>query len=180
MAYPLRIEGESIALRDFTLDDVDDTLKVYGDDRVTHWLSFDSRDRGQIQAMFEGIIARSHEQPRTEYSLAVVAPPSDRVIGTVRIGLTGVKAAKLGVAIAASEWGKGYATDAARTMIDFAFRELDLHRITAAIGPENEASIKLIKNLGFTREGLLRDHVFTNGGWRDSALFSILVDDRTE
>jgi RimJ/RimL family protein N-acetyltransferase len=60
-------------------------------------------------------------------------------------------------------------------MISFGFQVQDLHRITAAIGPDNTASIAVVKKLGFTREGRLRDHVFTNGAWRDSELYSILV-----
>jgi ribosomal-protein-alanine N-acetyltransferase len=88
---------------------------------------------------------------------------------------TGVQAAKLGYAIAADHWGRGYATDAARAMVTFGFHELGLHRITAAIGPENAASMAVVKRLGFTREGHLRDHVFTNGAWRDSVLWSILA-----
>ncbi|MBT2401991.1 GNAT family N-acetyltransferase, partial [Streptomyces sp. ISL-100] len=99
---------------------------------------------------------------------------SDHVVGFCRIGLSGVRAGKLGYATAASAWGKGYAADAARTMISFGFRELGLHRISAAIGPDNLPSIKLVEKLGFTREGVLRDHVFTNGAWRDSILFSVL------
>jgi RimJ/RimL family protein N-acetyltransferase len=60
-------------------------------------------------------------------------------------------------------------------MITFAFRTLGLHRITAAIGPDNAPSIAVVKRLGFSREGHLRGHVFTNGGWRDSELYSILT-----
>ncbi|WP_424887420.1 GNAT family N-acetyltransferase [Streptomyces sp. XH2] len=177
MPYPIRLAGDAVVLRDFTMDDVDDALKIVGDDRVTTWLSFDSRDRQGTQAMLEGAISRAQEEPRNEYYLAIVAPPSDHVIGFCRIGLSGVRAGKLGYAVAASEWGKGYATDAARTMIDFGFRTLGLHRISAAIGPDNFASIKLIERLGFTREGVLRDHVHTNGTWRDSALFSLLDEE---
>jgi ribosomal-protein-alanine N-acetyltransferase len=60
-------------------------------------------------------------------------------------------------------------------MITFGFATLGLHRITAAVGPDNAPSITVVKKLGFTREGRLRDHVFTNGAWRDSELYSILV-----
>ena len=84
-----------------------------------------------------------------------------------------VKAAKLGYAIRADRWGKGYATDAARRMIDFGFVELRLHRISAAIGPDNAASIAVVGKLGMKYEGRIRDHVFTNGAWRDSLLYSV-------
>jgi ribosomal-protein-alanine N-acetyltransferase len=96
------------------------------------------------------------------------------VIGFVRLASGGVQAAKLGYMIAADHWGNGYATDAARTVLRFAFGPLALHRVTAAIGPENSASIAVVKNLGFSYEGHLRHHVFTNGAWRDSVLFSLL------
>jgi hypothetical protein len=71
--------------------------------------------------------------------------------------------------------GKGYATDTCRSALDFAFGPLNLHRVTAAIGPENAASHTVVQHLGFVHEGVLRDHVFTNGAWRDSVLYSLLA-----
>jgi ribosomal-protein-alanine N-acetyltransferase len=62
-------------------------------------------------------------------------------------------------------------------MIGFGFAELGLHRISAAIGPDNAASIAVVRKLGMAHEGRLRDHVFTNGEWRDSELFAILADE---
>ena len=88
--------------------------------------------------------------------------------------LTGVKAAKLGYTIRADRWGKGYATDATQRMIRFGFQELGLHRISAAIGPDNAASIAVARKLGMQYEGRIRDHVFTNGAWRDSDLYAVL------
>ncbi|WP_445520976.1 GNAT family N-acetyltransferase [Streptomyces sp. NEAU-174] len=174
MTYPIRITGSKVALREFSIRDVEDVLAIIGDDKVTRWLSFDSRNRDQAIAMIEGTLERAQQKPRTEYYLAVTKHSADHVIGFARIGYAGVKAGKLGYAIAAEEWGRGYATDAARTLITYAFTELGLHRISAAIGPENAASIAMVEQLGFTREGVLRDHVYTNGAWRDSVLYSVL------
>lgn len=171
---PIHLVSKRVVLREFTRDDVDDVLAIIGDDKVTAWLSFDSRNRDQAIAMIEGALERAHQEPRTEYYLAVTKQGDNRVIGFARIGFAGVKAGKLGYAIAAQEWGRGYATDAARALTTFAFTELGLHRISAAIGPENAASIAMVEKLGFTREGVLRDHVFTNGSWRDSILYSVL------
>ncbi|MGI9063969.1 MAG: GNAT family N-acetyltransferase [Pseudonocardiaceae bacterium] len=175
--YPVTLDGERIQLREFRADDLDATGVVLGDDRVTHWLSFDSRTRDEQAAQLSGALERARSEPRVEYYLAVVPAGDDRLVGFARLGLTGVRAAKLGGAIAADHWGNGYATDAARTLVSFGFATLDLHRITAAIGPDNAASIALVTRLGFTREGRLRDHVFTNGAWRDSELYSALEDE---
>lgn len=177
MTYPIRVVGGQVVLREFTLDDVDDVMAIIGDDKVTTWLSFDSRDRAQAVAMIEGTITRAQQEPRTEFYLGVTKRGDDRVIGFARIGLSGVQAGKLGYAIAANEWGRGYATDAARTLVTYVLREIGLHRVTAAIGPDNAGSIAVVQQLGFTREGTLRDHVFTNGVWRDSVLFSVLANE---
>ena len=172
--YPVHITGSTVVLREFSMQDVDDVLAIIGDDKVTTWLSFDSRNLDQAVAMIEGTLERAQQNPRTEYYLAVTKHDDSRVIGFARIGFAGVKAGKLGYAIAAEQWGHGYATDAARTLTTFAFTQLGLHRVSAAIGPENAASIAMVENLGFTREGVLRDHVYTNGAWRDSVLYSVL------
>jgi RimJ/RimL family protein N-acetyltransferase len=139
-------------------------------------LSFDSRTREQAAAMIEGVVARAQLEPRTEYYLAGVLD-DDSLIGFARLGLTGVKAAKLGYAVAADHWGHGYALGMARLIAGFGFRGLDLHRISAAIGPDNLRSIATADHLGMRYEGRLRDHVFTNGSWRDSVLYSILADE---
>jgi ribosomal-protein-alanine N-acetyltransferase len=172
-----RLMGEQVALRDFRLDDLDDSLTVVGDQQVTSWLSFDRLSREQQEERLKGAVERAALQPRTEYYFAVTKKEDDRLIGFARLGLAGVRAAKLGYAIAAAHWSRGYATDAARTLIEFGFKELQLHRISAAIGPDNHASVAVVTRLGFHREGIIRDHVFSNGVWRDSILFSLLETD---
>jgi len=175
--YPLRLTGDGTCLREFRRDDVDDVLAIVGDDRVTAWLSFDSRDRIQALEMVGTVIRRARDVPRQEYYLAVTRKDDDRLIGFVRLALDGVQAAKLGYAISADHWGHGYATDAVRAMLVFGFDTLGLHRVSAAIGPENQSSIAVVKRLGLTYEGRIRHHVRTNGDWRDSLLYSILDED---
>ena len=169
------LTGDGTRLREFRFDDLDDYLAIVGDDRVTNWLSFDSRDRDTAQTALAAAVERSQLDDRPDYMLAVTRLDDDRLIGFARLGPTGVQAAHLGYAIAADHWGHGYATDASRTLVRFAFENLDLHRVSAAIGPENLASIAVVKRLGFSYEGRIRHHVYTNGAWRDSLLYSILA-----
>lgn len=170
----VRLAGEQVLLREATADDEDDVLAIYSDDRVTRWLSFDSRERLGVRALLAGVAERAGTEPRKEYFLAVTLPRTGRVIGIIQLQLGGVFAAKIGYAMAYDHQGKGYGIDAVRTALEFAFGPLRLHRVTAAVGPDNEASIRLVTRLGFELEGCLRDHVFTNGSWRDSLLFSRL------
>ncbi len=171
--YPVTLTGRVVTLREFRSEDAADALAIIGDDQVTRWLSFDSRDTAAAQAMVDGAAERAQLKPRTEYYLAVTTP-DDELVGFARLAFAGVKAAKLGYAIRADRWGKGYATDAVRRMIELGFAELGLHRISAAIGPDNVASIAVVSKLGMQYEGRIRDHVFTSGAWRDSLLYSVL------
>ncbi|MEV0821083.1 GNAT family N-acetyltransferase [Nonomuraea rubra] len=172
--YPVHLTSKKVILREFRQDDVESTFRIVGDPRVTDWLSFDTRSHEQAAHMVAGIVTRAQDEPRTEYYLAITTHASDSLIGFVRLGLSGVQAAKLGFAVAADAWGHGYATDAARALTTFAFHDLNLHRVSAAIGPANRASMLLVTKLGFIPEGRIRDHVFTNDAWRDSVLYSVL------
>lgn len=173
--YPVELHSDRLVIREFASTDLDSVLAIVGDDEVTKHLSFDSRDREQTVAMLQGILERARYSPRVEYyfATALIDDP-DVVIGFVRLGLDGVQAAKLGYAIRPSHWGCGYATEASRRVVDFGFQQLGLHRISAAIGPDNDSSIGVVTQLGMRYEGTIRDHVFTNGAWRDSQLYSVL------
>lgn len=65
-------------------------------------------------------------------------------------------------------------------ILEFGLRTLGLHRISAAIGPDNYASISVAERLGMQYEGTIRHHVFTSGAWRDSRLYSLLAPEWKE
>jgi ribosomal-protein-alanine N-acetyltransferase len=174
---PVPIRTERLILRDFVIEDLDDTMAVVGDPEVTRSLSFDTKTRTEQRGLLTEQIARAQQLPRSEYYLAITGVETGGLLGFVRLGLGPHKSAKLGYALRRSAWGKGYATEAAHAIVCFGFTHLDLHRVTAACGPDNLASIRVAEKLGFSFEGHLRDHVFTNGNWRDSQLYSLLVTD---
>lgn len=77
--------------------------------------------------------------------------------------------------------GKGVMTEALKAVVTFGFTQMNLHRIEAFIGPKNEASIRLVQKLHFTREGQLRQHYCKNTIMEDSVVFSLLREEfRTE
>jgi [ribosomal protein S5]-alanine N-acetyltransferase len=174
--YPLKRGGSQVALRELRQNNLDWVTTIVGDRRITDSFSFDTRSREQAMEMLSGIVSRARQEPRTEDCFAVTTV-DDGLVGFARLGLNGVQAAKLGGAIAADHWRRGYAIDAARTLVNVGFRELKLHRISAAMGPDNTASIAIVHRLGMIYEGCIRDHVYTNGRWRKSLLYSVLVDE---
>ncbi len=99
------------------------------------------------------------------------------VIGTFtlyRIDSIHRRAEIIGFALRRSAWGRGMAREAVRRGIEFAFNELDLHRIEADADPRNSGSIALLEALGFRNEGLLRERYFVNGEIQDAQYFGLL------
>ena len=171
--HPISIAGPRLSLREFRADDLDASMAVVGDAAVTRTLSFDVRTRDdQLERLSQDIV-RAQSNPRPDYYLAI-ADSTDTLIGFVRIGLSRDRSGELGYALRREDWGKGYATEAANLMIEFGFNVLHLHRLQAACGPDSRSSQRLLARLGFSPEGRLRHHVFTNAAWRDSLLYSLL------
>ena len=83
--------------------------------------------------------------------------------------------AELGYKFSSSYHHKGYASEAVEKLIDIAFMELHLHRITAHVQKENLPSIRLLTNLGFEQEGICRDYLYLHGAWRDHIQYSLLT-----
>lgn len=69
--------------------------------------------------------------------------------------------------------GKGYATDAARLAMWFAFDHAGLHRLQAGVMPRNQRSIRVLEKAGFRHEGLSPRYLEINGVWEDHELFAI-------
>lgn len=75
---------------------------------------------------------------------------------------------------------KGFMTEAVTSIIEYGFNKLNLHRIEALVGSNNIASLKIIENHHFTKEGLLRQHYFIDNKFEDSIVYSILHNEYTD
>lgn len=62
-----------------------------------------------------------------------------------------------------TEWRKGYAAEASKSVIHFCFNEKGLRKITLGVVEENEPAVKLYRNLGFAIEGVYQSHGLYNG-----------------
>lgn len=74
---------------------------------------------------------------------------------------------------------KGIMTEVLAAVLSYGFHNLQLHRIEALVGTENEASLKLMKKFNFVQEGTLRKHYFINDVHVDSIMFSLLQSEFT-
>jgi ribosomal-protein-alanine N-acetyltransferase len=99
---------------------------------------------------------------------------SNKVIGGITLGdiQRGIaQKGTLGYWMGQPFAGKGYMTEAARLVCDFAFDTLRLHRVEASCLPHNEPSKKLLARVGFTEEGYAKSYLQINGKWQDHILW---------
>ena len=82
--------------------------------------------------------------------------------------------AYLGYGLGVEFTGKGYATEAVRLVLKFAFADLKLHRIEANVQPRNLASIRLLERCGFKKEGFSEKYLKIGGRWRDHERWAII------
>ncbi len=175
----IEIKTERLILRRFTLDDVESVYKNYGaDPLVNRYISFAPCAEIESAKGFIHMHVEQYDNNPTFYGWAVIL--ENEVIGS--IGLFNVDddadQAELGYSIESKWWGKGYATEAARAVLNHAFTQVGFHRIYASHHIENTASGQVLRKLGMQYEGTLRDgQKNTDGSYSDLKLYAILQDD---
>ncbi len=87
------------------------------------------------------------------------------------------RSASLGYCFADAAWGHGYATEAARGLLRWAFDALDLNRVQAETDTRNLASARVLEKLGFVREGTLREDCIVTGEVSDSWVYGLIRRD---
>jgi ribosomal-protein-alanine N-acetyltransferase len=105
---------------------------------------------------------------------------SGRITGVVNLSeiVRGpLQSAYLGYYGVAGLLGQGYMREALAWVIGHGFSELGLHRLEANIQPGNEASLALVRRLGFRKEGFSPRYLRIGGEWRDHERWAILADE---
>jgi|GEM_PF-423952 len=176
----LHLETERLVLKPHTLANVEkmnlwenDTELSYYDDNQPP-----SRAPDTLEDTRERIEHILQDQPEP----AIIHYAIHKKDGDVSIGFGMIafidrynRQCKLGIEIGEKqEWGKGYAREALRAVIDYCFETLEMNRIGAEIYAINERSIRLFERLGFQREGVVRESVLKQGVFADEYVYGLL------
>jgi [ribosomal protein S5]-alanine N-acetyltransferase len=84
------------------------------------------------------------------------------------------RSATMGYCLHSAVWGQGFATEAAGSLLHWAFDALDLNRVQAQTDTRNTASSRVLEKLGFVREGTLREDCIVDGEVSDSWVYGLL------
>lgn len=104
----------------------------------------------------------------------------DALVGVVNVNdivMGGLRTGTLGYYVGADFARKGFMTEGLGLVLDYMFTTGDLHRIESNIQPANEASIALVRRLGFRKEGFSAAFMQIDGVWRDHERWAILAEE---
>jgi len=120
-------------------------------------------------------VAAQINTPDTWYQLAIIKKDSSKLIGDIGIHfLDDEHQVEIGCTLNKEHHGKGYAQEALTSVITFLFNDLNKHRITASVDPDNIASIRMVEKLGFRKEAHFKESLNIDGTWVDDVIFAIL------
>ena len=175
----MRITTERLVLREFRSDDWRAVLEYQRDPLYLRYYPWKDRSETDARAFVEMFREWQSEVPRRRFQLAIVHPEDGELIGNcgLRRKPDNEWEADLGYELSPRRWRCGYATEAARSMVDFGFRELGLRRISSWCIADNVASARVLERLGFLQEGKLRSKEFFKGRWWDTLLYAILANE---
>jgi RimJ/RimL family protein N-acetyltransferase len=144
---------DRLVLRPFRDDDLDAYAEICADPEVMRYLG-DGKPLSRAEAWRQMAFIVGHWQLKGFGLWAVEEKASGALIG--RAGLLhpeGWPGFELGWTLGRQWWGKGYATEAARMALRYAFEELDRDHVISLIRPENHPSIRVAERLGERLEG---------------------------
>ncbi|MBU3182611.1 GNAT family N-acetyltransferase [Clostridium psychrophilum] len=171
----LSIEGKRIKIQVLTPGDSEemlefnlrnrDFLKYFEPSRDEKFYTLDIQKR---------ILTESYKQFLNGKAVNLGIYKENKIIGKIRISniVMGVfKNAFIGYSMDEKEQNKGYMKEAVKLVLNYAFDELELHRVEATTLIDNQKSQRVLKSCGFKELGISEKYLYINGDWRDHMIF---------
>lgn len=161
-------ETERLVIRAWTLEDASDAFEMYGDPRVVEYLTGTTEESVETQRDVLRRIIHSYSNLHIVLgSFPIVDKSTGSLVGAVLLKplprnedldawrafrddpstVPPIHEIEVGWHLKHAHWGKGYATEAAREMLRYAFEDAGLKEVYAIVYPQNTASIAVTRRL---------------------------------
>ena len=169
------LRTDRLLLRPLIDGDTDDVFAMRSNAYVMrYWDAPPWTERGQAERFIAACWRMAEEGSGVRLAI-------DRAVDETFIGWCGVtrwnpeyRSASMGYCLDEDAWGHGYATEAGRSLLRWAFDTLDLNRVQAEVDTRNQASARVLEKLGFRREGTLREDCIVDGVVSDSWVYGLI------
>jgi ribosomal-protein-alanine N-acetyltransferase len=167
-----------LSLRKLRMEDVDDYFAFASDPRVTKYLRWGPHGApDETVDYLRDVLSRYERGADSPWGIELVQ--EHRLIGVIHlmdVHPVHLKA-EVGVVLNVQYWGKGYASEALRAVLNFCITELGLQRVQGMAVAGNSSACRMMERCGMKYEGLLRNYALQKGQWVDFEAYVILHDE---
>jgi len=182
--HAVRLETGRLVLREHLPEDLEPLHAMLSDPATTWYLpDLYHGSLGETEAYLHAVMRDDEASLRLRYNLMIVERASGEAVGSVGLhvidgGDSGAHYG-LGYFIRRDLWNRGYATEAVAAALRFIFAG-DAFRVSASCLAENLGSRRVLEKCGFAQEGLLKQHTWHDGRWKDCAVYGFLKADHSK
>ncbi len=171
-----RLETGRLAIRRFEDFDIGPFLTYRNDPEVAKYQNWDSCTKQEAIDLV--LDATQPGTPGEWFQYAVELKQTSTLIGDCALKTeTDGRQAEIGFTFSRAYRRRGFASEAVTRLLDYAFGQLDLHRVYAITDQENTPSVALLERLGMRREGDFVENAWFKGRWSSEYLYAVLRDE---
>jgi len=175
----LPLHSRRLVLRHFTDADLEPFLAYRNDPEVARYQSWDGCSMAEATDFIRIQKSMQWAIPGQWFQIAIALREPSLLIGdcALQVQAHDVRQATIGVTLARSHQGLGFATEALSSLLDCLFLQLGLHRVTANTDPQNQPAWTLFERLGLRREAHLSQSLWFKGRWVDECLYALVREE---
>lgn len=175
-SFPVLDIDDKYYLRQFTYEDAAAYFEYLSDDEVITYVPEECIPRSLERSIEE--IEYNLDLFRYKRSIywAIARKDNNQLIGSCGFNYWNRdhNRAEISYDLNKKYWGKGIMSAAAKQLVTYGFTQMELHRIEATVTPTNQASLRILRKLGFQKEGVLREQKLLHGKFWDAVMLSLL------
>ncbi|MCD4731545.1 MAG: GNAT family N-acetyltransferase [Bacteroidales bacterium] len=172
-----------LIIREISWDDAEHIHAIHSIPEVDEYNTLGiPKDIEETKNLIRSAIEDQTNKTRKEFAWIVRLKESDIIIGLCGMFLSAdkFKMGEIYYKLLPEHWGNGYATEIAKALVSFGFKDIKLHRIEAGTAVGNIKSFKVLEKIGMTKEGIRRKILPIRGEWIDGYQYGIVEDDKRD
>jgi len=174
------IETSRLTLRRVRIEDAEAMHAYRSLPQVTNFFPSEHRTIEDTFAFIEPLVSVELTTPGTWLALVITLTDTGKLIGDIGLRFPEKETwqVELGISLDPAYQKKGYASEAALAVIQYAFESLGKHRVYASIDPRNTSSVALVERVGMRREAHFRSSIWwRDREWVDDLIYAMLEDE---
>lgn len=170
------LKGPNLFLRALEPEDLEFVHAIENDENI--W-NYSNTQTPYSKFLIRQYLENAHQDiyEAKQLRLAICKNNSQEAIGLIDLFDFDPRNKRAGIGIVIQDFeqrGQGFGKESLGLLINYSFKQLNLHQLYANIGTENVASIALFTKFGFEMIGVKKDWTFVNGKYKDEAIFQLI------